>query len=195
MEALVTKRQKDFAPLLKNEGGGSRGRDNGRFRGSGDRPAQAGSNPHRAREGRWERSPRPRAESFPRFENRSENRSQDGAYSSPETRSLRSGEQRTALRAAIVAAQPPRASNSVPPRAAGPSPADILRERLAHKAALESKSAKTEARPDATPLSTSTAEQKKHDHSHSGDVHERNGKGEVSSEVLQRILSGDDEER
>ena len=167
MEAVVTKRQQDFAPQRGGPGGGPRER----HQGPGMRP-RADSRPG----GRFtpaSRGPR-EGERRPTVPESGAPRPQGDRAGIPATvvRPREEGE-RSALRAAIAAAVP-----SESPGSTIRSPADILREKRAMKEAKEPAQA-AQHRPAPHPQAPV---------SHAVSQGERNG--EVSHEELERVLHG-----
>lgn len=163
MEAQVAKRQQDFAPPPKNDARGNRGGQSG-----GNSP-RSGNNSHRGGD-RRDRSPGPRVEFVARPERR-EFPPRDRIVSNPhDTQPLKGTAEREALRAAISSALPSQSQQQ------GRSPADILRERMAHKAATQNISSQG-VNPN-----TSTPPIKREERSN----------GEISTDELQRVLHGDD---
>ena len=189
MEALVAKRQRDFAPPPKadNRSGqfsGGRDGNQGRFRDRERRAPQGGNTQSRVNEVRREETPRPRIESDSRFENRARDRER---LPRPEGETPRPEGQRQALRAAITAAKPPSTPGS------SRSPADILREKLARKVASgsEIRNVPQPIVPDPSSRGSKTPRR---------DIREKEEKipssqEEISPEALQKVLRGDDEER
>ncbi|RJQ34705.1 hypothetical protein C4556_01795 [Candidatus Parcubacteria bacterium] len=165
MEALVMKRQKDFA--LQPKVDQRRPRDGERPRGSGT--------PHMGDRGRRERDARPQADVRPR-----ERVQQFPEHAAPPPRARetppQSAVQRDALRAAIAAAHP---IPGAPPRR---TPADIMRERLAKKPSSEAPET-----PQSRPIPPMPPAEDARNDDASG-----RGKGEVSPEVLQKVLRGDE---
>jgi hypothetical protein len=181
MEAFVMKRQKDFAPPPKSNDRNSREGSSNRF------PRRDGP-PNRDNEHR--RDARPRSDFAPRseqrFDTRPERRIEPPAHPHREAPAPL-GIQRDALRAAIAEAVPQTSSRS---------PAEILREKLARK-----------PRPDYTqgpaPENKLTPEARPHvpvpplfskQQAHSNTTREEKGNGEVSPDILRRVLRGDDDE-
>ena len=177
MEALVLKRQLEFAPP-------PRAPRTDRPEGFTRRPDDRGRGPSN-----FQNRPRP---DRPRFEQ---------PASPPVAQQVRehpfaNDEQRGALRAAIVAAHPPEPASPAPSR--NKSPADILRERLARKAQSPGHGVVSE-RP--APIKEHT--QQRHETPprvsapapSSSRPEEKSGRnGEVSHEELQRVLNGKNEE-
>ena len=165
MEALISKRQRDFAPPPKSP------REHGA---ANDRGRNAGGNNQR----RFQRDDRPP-------------RSEFHGHSSAMQPSVREHPfategQRGALRAAITAALPPE-QHSTSPSASVRSPADILRKRQAAKEerarnAGREPQPQTQAAP-ASPPDPASARFEEVDE----------GNNEVSYEELQRVLNGGDE--
>ena len=171
MEAIVVKRQKDFAPPPKAEkprsGGGAFQRDR-------DGRPQGGMSG-----GRRDGFARPRQDAPPRPEFRPERVQERHIERTIPARVAEAPEsQRSALRAAITAAQPALASS---PR----SPADMLRERLARKASGGG-SAKPEMKRGESPPEQKASPRKP-------DAREKGREDEISPEALQKVLRGDDD--
>ena len=163
MEAQVMKRQKDFA--LQPKVDQRRPRDGERPRGSGA--------PHMGDRGRRERDARPQADVRPR-----EHVQQfpERVVPPPRETPPQSAGQRDALRAAIAAAHP------IPSAPPARTPADIMRERLAKRPAPRA----PETPQSRTMPPVPSAEEERNDDAG------RRGKGEVSPEVLQKVLRGDE---
>ncbi|RJR13834.1 hypothetical protein C4585_01330 [Candidatus Parcubacteria bacterium] len=169
MEAHVAKRQKDFAPPPKID---TRGGRDGRDRGGRDSGGQFRSGaPHSGGGGGRDREQRPRGDFAPRPERRVPPHRDHPRIEHREP-PVKGAVEREALRAAISSALPAESSTQ------GRSPADVLRERLARKAAQP-------------------APQHAHTSEHPTPPAKREGRsnGEVSTEELERVLRGDDDTR
>jgi len=178
MEALIMKRQKDFAPPPKGDSRSGSGRregfrDNGSSRGGNNRDRGGGD-----RRERDSRPPPPRT-AFVSRERAPEIQSQPQAPREvPGTAPV----QRDALRAAIASAVPSGTSQAR-------SPADIMRERMARKASADNPSRnQPPPRPVQRPNERPSAE------AHTNNNHGKNN-GEISPEVLQKVLREGNEER
>ncbi len=195
MEAHIIKRQKDFAPPLKTEKRldrpfRSRDGNEGRFRDKERSFSQGGRGyPNRSDGERRAREQRPR-EDAPHPEGR------ERLVSFPhEEQPPRTEGQRGALRVAIAAAQPPGVQRSTR------SPADILRERLARRATPEglARKAAPDKATDVVQQGARSSEQKGYStlHHDTGGKEEKemSSQEEISPEVLQRVLRGDDDVR
>ena len=165
MEAQVMKRQKDFA--LQPKVDQRRPRDGERPRGSGA--------PHMGDRGRRERDARPQADVRPR-EHVQQFPERAAPPPPPREAPPQSAGQRDALRAAIAAAHP------IPSAPPARTPADIMRERLAKKPPPRAPEP-PQSRP--MPPVPPAGEER-------NDEASRRGKGEVSPEVLQKVLRGDE---
>lgn len=208
MEAFVMKRQSDFASPGKNVQTSPNSRPAGRSfpprsggerdhapRGDDHRPhtrsaegshwsAGHGGQPppaHHSERERPQREPAPKMNFTPRPPVRAEHHVQP--HPGPSEQSSEGGNaQRSALRAAIAAVRPPAIVTTE-----GRSPAEILRERLAHKAHPEGKSAKHEPQAHVPrPPDRSVPP-------HPRNSSEDHRTGEISPEVLQKVLKGDNE--
>jgi len=167
MEALVMKRQKDFA--LQPKVDGRRGREGG-----GGRPRGPDGSSQTGDRG-MQRDTRPRSDFRPRYE-RTQQSPERSAAPAPREIPHQDAAGRDALRAAISAAQP------LPSAITARSPADVMRERLAKRTLPKEHNVKPEA--DTTTTSSNKAS--------GDDVHHGKRNGEVSPEILQKVLRGDE---
>ena len=168
VEALIHKKQEDFAPLPKKERsdrpGDSRGGRDGRFGGGGDGRRRDGPPPAPRREGG--------------FAPAHAERRRDG--DGPPARIITAESQRSALRAALAAVQSP----SVPNPASQRSPADVLRERAAQRSVLK-EHAPAGRSPSAHHAHENKPRPEQNPH------HKENN--EVTPDVLRRVLESKDE--
>ncbi|MCR4325627.1 MAG: type IV secretion system DNA-binding domain-containing protein [Patescibacteria group bacterium] len=172
MEALIIKKQGDFASTPRAGVSSGRGRDS---RGRGGHPSGRGGDDRRTGPPRVGAPERRSPPDRPRFPNSSDRRT------GPPARIITPEGQRGALRAALAAASPAAVPAPAPPPAR--SPADILRERMARK----------ESGPSA-PRSGQSDEQRRppeHKAAPAGsgnDPHVKQRPNEVTPEMLKRLL-------
>lgn len=170
MEERITKRQKEFAPPPKQEKRDASFKGNSQGGGNAHTQGRDQGNTHRIGGGSQAQHRNVQSHESNRSERRifSEQRHTSAHIPRDEAQLLKSNTEREALRAAIASARPTHAQLT------SRSPADILRERMARKAASQTthqQSAHT----------TTLAKQ------------EGPASNEISPDVLQRILASDDE--
>jgi len=175
VEAAINKKQFDFQPVTKEK--------------RSDRPGERRDAPRSSDRGYERRDSRSPREVFERRSTPEPAPRQEPHIFTPvppvarESNSVRSeAEKRNALRAAIDAAKPPE--GVVPAPMPSRTPADILRERLAHKAPAPSPAQKQSNPQPHAPQPPRPPVQ---------DSPPTKNNGEVSHEMLQRVLNGHEE--
>ena len=195
MEAFIIKRQKEFAPPPKTEkrrfpdqtSSGRRDGNRERFQGGG-----GGTVRHEERERSQYRPP-----SGATRDNQYRDARPKPAPAPSAPPDVASPSSRSALRAAIATACPPTSTHE----STGHSPADILREK---KAAKTTYANPQDSRSSATPAPNvrdnasherSGLPAEAQNHKKNGAIHDSAQAGEVSPEVLARVLRGDNEKQ